>query len=530
MMCKTSYINGDVWTMDNRKKCSAISIDHNRISRAGSDKEIIEYAKANNHEIIDLSGKTVVPGFIDAHMHLGPMIYAPLYFDCSKYNSINAITDHLLEKASDNGWIVGKKYDHETIRDKRHLTKNDLDAVSKDIPIFIIHVSGHIAYINSKAMEVRELTSESFIDGGEFGKNENGELNGILYEYAVDAVYRDIPEPSEKQIENCLMDMAPFLHEMGITSVHDSCSDSSNLYRKEGHVYRELAKRDNLPIRINLFLPYQRSEDMKNDMLDANSLLMDRETYHDFFKVSTIKTFADGSLRGGTAAITKPYKETNNYGMLTISEEIIDQYMKAALATQKQLAIHALGDHAVDFVISSYKKYLTKGNDKRWRIEHYGMASDENIFDTEKYGIYSALNPIFLFDTGDAIYEKIDKTLYSRLFRINSLYSKGLKLGFGSDCPVCSCNPLKAIASAINRKSKSGQLINENEKIDIYDAFEIYTSGGAYGSFDENIKGKLLPGYLADMVILDKKLDETCIDDIKVSKTILDGRIVYECS
>lgn len=530
-MLKTALINGDIWTMQNEKrKVQAVFIKDTKIYAIGTTEEI-QLLCDETTNVIDLEGKTVLPGFIDAHMHLGWYISTLMQVDL-RYPRVKSKEDLIQRLISETNeetqWIRGFGYDHNKLIEQNHPTKEDLDKVSLEKPIVLNHISGHSIAVNTKVLEIcgiNKLTEDP--RDGIIERDDEGNPTGIFYEGAQNLVFNHMPATDKKELEIGLEKANKSLLSYGITSIHDMMTED---FETEFMCYFDALQRGKLSFRVCFFLPFPSYLYLKKNINQLDKMMYDASLHdNDQFKISGLKFFADGSLNCNTAAMYTPYKNSNgDCGIMTLEYDEIVEISRFAKNHQLQVSFHAIGERAVDTCAKAYSDILEVNNNSRFRIEHCGLINSNNLELMRDYNIYVASQPKFIDDFGEGFINNLECTEYKKIYAFSSLKKAGIHLGFSSDAAVTEIDPLPAIRSAIYRKTKEGNAFELQEKVSLYETIKSYTVEGAYGSFDENIKGKILPNFLADLVVLSNTLKMDTLDDIIVEKTILNGKVEYE--
>lgn len=546
-MSKLALINGDIWIMDEPgNTCEAILIKDGLIVKTGKTDEILASVdqsnqpldnliqgndpKNNTVRVIDLCGKTVLPGFIDTHLHFESFALAMLQVDL-KYPLIKDIEDIKgalrREENIDGRWIVGNLYDHNKLTEKSHPTKWDLDQVSLDQPILIFHISGHMVSVNSKALEIAGIDDDTpDPSGGRIERMPEGEATGVLFETAFNLVIGHIPPYTREEKASALDKAMEILLEKGITSVHDMGVED---YTIDLELYQEMFEQKRLKTRISMLYPYASPEKAASDLVDCSSAFNRQLALNnDYIKLSGLKCFSDGSMVGRTAAVKKPYRDGTGNGMMLLNEDQLKKMAGLAKEKNLQLGIHAIGDQAIEKCLDAYEAVLKDdAPNNRFRIEHCGIGSTEAFDRMQKMTILVASQPQFLRDFGDGILLNYHEEVIPWIYAYRRMLDQGLHLSFSSDAPVTDPDPLLTIRCAVNRKTEAGRPFCPEENISLYEAVKCYTVEGAYASFEEDKKGMLKPGYFADMVILTERLNLESLCTISVEKTILAGEIEF---
>lgn len=541
-MNKIAYVNSDIWTMESPlDRREALIIEDGLIKKVGTTEEIEEIALDDiDFEVVDLKGKTILPGFIDSHIHLESNALAMLQVDLKypKVQNIKDIQDELSKIAKnkenevDNNnpndtWIVGNLYDHNKLTEKRHPNKIDLDKVSIKQPILIFHISGHMVAVNSKALEISGITKDTPDPaGGKIERDDFGEPTGVLFETAFNLAINNIPPYSRIEKAEAIMKSVDMLLEKGITGVHDMGVED---YTVDIELYYNMFDNKQLKTRINILYPYDSSEKAEEDINNAGSFFNKYlKTKNDFIKLAGLKCFSDGSMVGRTAAVKKPYKDKIGNGMMLLNNGQLLKMAKIAYENKLQLGIHAIGDRAIENCLDAYEEALVQNaEDFRFRIEHCGIGSVDAFRRMEKMNIIVASQPQFLYDFGDGILENYDEEVLENIYEFKTMLENNLHLSFGSDAPVTFPDPISAISCAVDRKTQEGREFVSKENISLYDAVKAHTFEGAYASFEEDKKGMIKEGYFADIIILTEKLSHESLKNIKVEQTILNGKIEF---
>lgn len=525
------FLNGKIATLDdNNNFYEAVGIKGNRIDFLGTGERVLELVDEYD-KVIDLEGHTLMPSFNDSHMHLLNYGYTQKKLNLSQYKSIKEAIHEAINFIGDRNipegrWILGRGWNQDYLEEKRFFTKGDLDNISVEYPIVFTRTCGHIAVCNSKALS---MIDKSLL------KNENIDIeNGTFYELAIEILNGVIDSPTIKEMKGMIKETCEELIENGITSVQ---SDDFNAmpdgdFKKVIEAYQELENEGMLKVRV-----YEQCLLPREEQLEAFlSLGYKTGKGSSFFKIGPLKLLIDGALGGRTALLSGPYSDdiTNN-GICVYSQDEIDSFVSYAHDNGMQIAIHAIGDRAMDMVIDAYEKIPnnTEENKMRHGIVHCQITNKEIIDRFRENNIVAYIQPIFL-DYDLHIVEDRVGARYSETYAFNTMKEREIKLCGGSDAPVVHFNPFENIYCAVTRKDLSGYPETgflPAERLSLVDALKLFTIDSAYSSFEEEIKGSLEIGKLADMIVLDRDIftiDEDDIKDIKVDMTVVDGKIVFK--
>ncbi|MGB9813816.1 MAG: amidohydrolase [Thermovenabulum sp.] len=531
--------NGKIVTMDEKMpEVEAVGIGGGKIVEIGSNEEVLSY-KGKNTVIIDLKGKTVVPGFNDSHMHLLSFALSLEKADLNGCDGINELIRRVRKFIEANGikngeWVQGRGWNHEFFKEKRMPTRRDLDKISEEHPIILTRTCGHVAVANTYALKLAGIfENPPYVEGGSIDLDEKGTPTGILRENAMELVYKLLPMYKKDKIKEMIIKASNNFLKAGLTSVQTDDLDSiKGDFKEILEAYFELEAEKKLPIRVNeqVLLPTM-------EKLEA-FLELGYRTGHgsEYFKIGPLKLLTDGSLGGRTAALSFPYEDDKTTrGIAIYNQEQLDELIEKAYLNGMQVACHAIGDRAMDMVFSSYDKAMKKfpKKDPRLRIIHCQITTEELIDKFKKYNVIADIQPIFVSSDLTIVEKRVGKERAKWTYNWKTLIEKGVHVAGGSDCPVEPFNPILGIYAAVTRKNLSGYPEDgwlPEQRLSVKQAVHIFTMGSAYCTYEESIKGSITPGKLADMVVLSEDIFNIVPDEIKdvgVEMTILGGKIVY---
>ncbi len=524
--------NGRVITLEeDLKAAEAVAVAGDRIVAVGTSRELAPL-KENARQCIDLKGATVVPGFIDAHNHLFLYLYLRTLLDCR--TPLDSTLPDLLEKvasaagATPGGeWIRGWGFADYKVRERRFPLRKELDEAAPDHPVVVIHASGHSAAANSAALNLFQITADTPDppDGKIERDPDSGEPNGVLHESAsamvsyAGLVLEFLGKEMEEKIE-LIEQGGPDYWRCGITSVHDASS------LPDVHIlYDEAERQGRLPVRVYPMALF----DMSRALLDSGVRTGFGNTR---LRVGAMKVMGDGSLSGRTAAVSEPYLNTPGTGILYMDQEKMDRTVQEIHQKGFQAAVHAIGDRAVEQVVNAYEKVIRPEGENRLRhrIEHAGILNDELMDRMAGLGIVVGTQPRFLFEQGDGFLASCGPERIKRVYPFRSLIQRGVLVAGSSDCPVVSHDPLLGIQDAVRRQTEEGRVLVPDERLTQEQALRLFTIEAARASFEEQDKGSIRPGKLADLVVLSEDplaAEPDRIGDIRVRMTILGGKIVH---
>lgn len=530
------FVNARIITLDLAQPVAeAMAVQDGRIIALGTKSEILSLA-GSGASIADLEGQVVVPGFHDSHMHLlswGLTMDGVQLEQARSAEELVELGRAYVRSNPDRQWIIGRGFNDETFSLRQLPTREDLDRVSVQQPVVFTRVCGHVCVVNSKALElagIGEDTPEP--PGGSLDRDrETGQPTGVLRENAMDLVMQLIPSPSVADWKRILRRACAQAAALGLTTIQSNDLNGASSLNKRLQAYRELDEAGELPIRIILQAGMPRLED-----LQAYLEIVKAFQPSPMLTFGALKLFADGSLGGRTAALTSSYADApDTDGMLIYSQEELDQLVLAAARSGLQVAVHAIGDRALDLVLNSYDhaKRLYPAWQRRPRVIHAQITRFDQLERLARLGAVADIQPIFVPTDMHFAERRVGTALAEYSYAWKTMLDLGIAAAGGSDCPVEPCNPLWGMHAAVTRQDRSGFPSggwHPEQRLDGCTALRLFTTGSAYAAEEEKIKGALSPGKLADFVVLPQ--DPTAIDpqdllDLKVTATYVGGKRVY---
>ena len=523
-------IHGKIWTVNpQQKEAEAVAISGNRIAAVGSTSEISRLTQPGTR-VIDVHGRRVLPGFNDAHVHFysgGANLTGPQLRYTKSERELRDKLGAFAHQLPPGEWITGGTWDHENWSPARLPTRQLIDPVTKNWPVFVDRLDGHMSLANSLALKLAGVDKDTKdVPGGVIVRDENGEPTGILKDAAQELVQRVIPAPSQKQIRVAIRAAQDYANANGVTSVQDM-SAAPDVFR----AYQALLRSGELHVRISGHQPLPH---WKN--LEAVGLMAHFGSA--YLHIGGLKGFADGSLGSTTALMFQPYLDAPNTSGIASAElvhpEQMEKNIEDADAAGLQIAVHAIGDKANHTILGFYEEAERKNGarDRRFRIEHAQHLLAADIPRFAQLHVIASMQPYHCIDDGRWAEKRIGPERAKTTYAFRSLLDSGATLAFGSDWDVAPMSPLMGIYGAVTRRTLDGKHPEgwvPEQKITVEEAVRAYTMGSAYASFDENIKGSIEPGKLADLIVLSDDvfaIDPAKIADTRVEMTIFDGHIV----
>jgi len=526
-----AFINGNIITLDENEFCEAFYVDHGVFKAVGTTEEILKLANPND-AIVDLKGRTVVPGFNDAHMHF--LNYAVQKDNINLLNvpsidnminiSIEYIKRHNTPKGS---WVISRGWNDDLFSEKRLPNRYDLDRISTDHPICFDRICGHIGVLNSKALKLLNINSFTQNPPGGIIDKENGIPTGILRENALNLLANFLPSMSKDQIKISLKSAFMDALKVGITTIQTEDLTQCRSLKSLLKAYRELENDGALPLRfiLQLSLPNNKS------VSDATSLGLKSNLGSTILKIGPLKLFVDGSLGARTAAMKEKYYDGDAIGVLIYNQVDLDNITKLAHNAGFQISIHAIGDRAIETVLNSYEKIITtsKNKDLRLTIVHCTFTNDELLSRFKKLNIIANVQPSFVMSDYPIVETAVGNPRAYSSYAFKHMVSLKIPIAFSSDAPIELFNPIEGIYAAVTRKGLDGCPkwgFNTNQSLTVIEALRAYTLGPAFMSFEQDIKGSISIGKLADFVVLSEDIlnvEHNSIKNIVVLATYIGG-------
>ena len=514
--------NAKIYTVDKDFSIAeAFAIKDGKFLAIGTSEEIGSNFQAT--ETLDLDGQYVYPGFIDAHAHFsgygkGIQVQAQLYETLSEEEILNLLADFQNERQ--NSWILGRGWDQNDWFVKEIAKKEGLDKLFPDIPVYLVRIDGHAAWVNSNALKLAGITSKSFVDGGEVVL-KNGEPSGILIDNAMDLVRSLIPEPDITAQIKALKAAEINCFAVGLTGVTDAGLSLANI-----QLIDSLQKVGALSIRINAMI--EPSKENFDYFLPNGPYVTDK------LSVRSIKLYADGALGSRGGCMIKPYSDdSGNYGLMINEENHYREICKKALESNFQVATHAIGDSANRVMLRIYGEALQGENDRRWRIEHAQVIAPEDFELFGRYSIVPSVQPTHA--TSDMYWadERVGLVRLKGAYAYKQLLDQNNWIPLGTDFPIEKIDPLLTFYAAVARKDLNNyplqgfQMENALSRTETLKGMTIWAANAA---FEENAKGSIEKGKFADFVVLNQDIIECGGEDIpktKINYTVVGGNIVF---
>ncbi|MBO1004340.1 amidohydrolase [Pseudogracilibacillus auburnensis] len=518
------YYNGEIHTFDHDEKIfEAIAIKNGKISALGSNK-LIQSQQESNTRMVNLKNQTVLPGFIDAHLHIFPLGVSLSHINC-QMDSIEQVVKAVEKEAAncknEDEWVIGWGFDESNYKENRKPTKWDFAHINN--PVYITRYCLHEAVCNERVLKKAGVTSSTMIDNGMIERNEHGEATGLLIESAMTFAEAILPVNTEESMKSAVKLANDYIVSRGITSIHDAGLGFFEDPYKEFKVLDDVIRNRELKVRMYVMIL---AEYYKALMKKYSSVASEK------LKIGAMKLFADGTLSGRNAALSVPYKGSDEQGLFVYTHAKLQEQMEFVFETNYPVAVHAIGDAAIAQVLDVYEALnnLYPERTARNRIEHTTITNNVLLNRMKQLGVTAIPQPEFLYSAGDKHMNVIEKET-GKYIALKSFFDYDLHPAGSSDGPVADCNPLFGMSAAMKRQTKGGTVIYEEEKISLKEAVRMYTINAAYAAEEEHFKGSIEIGKVADLTVLPEGFMTYTADEVKganVRMTIIEGEIVYQ--
>ncbi|WP_066194965.1 amidohydrolase [Gracilibacillus timonensis] len=525
----TLYYGGTIYTMNQENETIEAVLEKNgSIVAIGSVKEIEAAYQTDIDHYHDLQGAVMYPGFVDSHLHIIGHGEKLLHLDLSAMQSaeeVLAAVERKTKELEPDEWLVAEGWNENQWQDSRVIDKSELDAISTEHPMMLTRVCRHAIITNSKVLELADITKDT-VDpqGGKIVRNQAGEPTGYLLDQAQELVKEIVPMISEKKLQQTVQVAVEDLLRLGLVGGH-----SEDLFYYGGFQRTLAAYQAILPtmykFRAHLLVHHL----VFDDMLETGYRFGDGGEYT---SLGPMKIFSDGALGGRTAWLKQPYADDEkNSGIPIHTTADLDILFQKVRKWQHPVAVHAIGDQAVEEVARMIKKYpLTNG--LRDRIIHAQVMDKDVLALLKELPVVLDIQPSFVASDFPWVISRLGAERADRSYPWKTYLRQGIACAGGSDAPIEDVNPLKGIQAAVTRRSRmDGAIYGENEELSVFEAISLYTKGSAFVINHEHDRGVIQPGYTADFTILEKDLfyhDPAFFHEIAVNTTIVNGEVMYQ--
>ena len=531
-----ALVDGKVWTLDAAKpEAQAVAVWQGRILAVGTT-EAIRPLIGPKTRVVDLRGRRVLPGFSDCHVHLlsgGLQLRRVDLKDAADEAEFGRRLKAFDKQLPPGRWMLGGNWDHDRAFRGRLPTAALVDRYVADRPCFLSRYDGHMALANSRALELSGIIAATpDPPGGEIVRDpQSKQATGILRDTAMRLVSDNVPSLDDDDMAEAIEAALELAGRLGITSIDDMAGGGSDICRRLLRLYQRLARDGRLTARIHLCWPLE-------EWMELAGLGIEKNFGDEFVKVGGVKGFIDGSLGSSTAKMWQPYlNEPQSTGIFVTAPGALGDMIQKADTAELAVAVHAIGDRGNSALLDLFAD-ATKSNgprDRRFRIEHAQHLRPEDFPRFAELGVIASMQPYHAIDDGRWAEGRIDAERCRSSYAFRSLLDTGARLAFGSDWPVAPLDPLLGIDAAVNRRTLDGKHPRgwfAEQRIAVAEAIRAYTADAAYANSAENRLGSIVPGKLADMVVLSRDIlaedERPNIADTKVTMTVVGGKFVYE--
>lgn len=535
---RTILFNGKVY-LEREKFAEAVLVEDGIIRGVGTNSDIL-CQKTEDTKLIDLEGRTMIPGLNDSHAHV---LFLGKYLNSVRLLGVQSI-EEVIERSKDflkthvllpGQVLTGQGWNQEQFppNERRFLDRHDLDRISTEIPIIFDRTCGHVISCNTKALELAKITADTpQPQGGSFDLGEDGRPNGIFKELGDRELKKIIPLPTRETIEQNLLLGAEHMISYGITSVQSMNVRENGEQKDIFAVILKLREEGRLPLRM-----YEQNYFTNPEVLET---YLESDFYKelrndDMYKQGSLKTFLDGSLGGRTALMKRDYADApGERGMSAVSKDYFVRMVEIAHKHKTQVLVHAIGDDAIETALEAYSRVNEPGkNPYRHAVLHCQITDYSMLKRFKDTDTMALIQPIFLNSDWSIVERRVGEDLAKTSYAFKTMLNLGIHVGLGTDAPTEDINPFECIYCAVNRKDLREMPENgyySEESLDIFEAIDGYTVGSAFASFEEDVKGRIKEGYYADFAVLNEDIftvPASKIKNIKADLTILGGKIIY---
>jgi len=528
--------NARIWTVNPAQPAAeAVAIAGARVVAVGKDADLRPLAGPKTR-VLDMHGRRIVPGFYDSHVHLlgsGLRRAEVALKDANDEAEFGRRLREFDRRLPRDRWLLGGEWDHDRTFAGRLPTAELIDKYVADRPVFLRRYDGHMAIVNSRVLQLAGITAETPDPPGGviYRKPGSRQPSGLLRDNAMGLVERLIPPTTDTEIVEAVRAALAEARQVGVTSVQDMDGSSAGTRQRLFRLYQELARQGKLTLRVDLRWPLA-------DWRSLAALGVEANFGNDCVRIGGVKGFVDGSLGSSTAKMFEPYlNERASTGVYVTPLNRLREFIEGADAAGLSIAVHAIGDRANAELLDIFAEVAKKNGprDRRFRIEHAQHLRPRDYARFKELNVIASLQPYHAIDDGRWAEGRIGAERCASSYACRSLLDAGARLAFGSDWSVAPLNPLVGIDAAVNRRTLDGKHPDgwfPAQKIRVADAIEAYTLGSAYAGFQEEERGSLEVGKLADLVVLSRDIlaesQRDRIGETEVLLTVVGGRIVYE--
>lgn len=528
----TLWYGGSIYTLQEEgQKVEAVFTRENKIIDIGSRSELLRKYKTEMIKQHDLKGCTMIPGFVDSHLHLIGHGERLIRLDLSMFQSKEEVlreVENYSKKVEQGEWIIGEGWNEFLWETPEPILKHDLDEIVPNHPLILKRVCRHVLVANSLALQMASIGEATICPpGGVIGKDHDGNLNGLLKDQAQGLLYAKLPRVTDKYLESALRAAILDAHRLGLTGVHTEDLNYYGGFNQTLRAFRKVIEEEGYHLRTHLLIHHE----VMREFEEQEGYFLQGSEWIEF---GAIKIFSDGSLGGRTALLSHPYADdpTTN-GVAIFSQNELDEIVRSARNINMPVAIHAIGDLAFDMSLTAIERNPLVGRG-RDRLIHAEILREDLIERARVLPLILDIQPGFVSSDFPWVFDRVGMKNMKYNFAWKTLLDRGLPCAGGSDAPIEPLDPLLGIHSAVNRTNREDPnktVYIPEEVLSTYEAVCLYTKGSAYAACHEKTQGMIEVGFLADFTILDQdifQINKEAISDIQIETTVINGEIVFQ--
>ncbi|WHY84999.1 amidohydrolase [Neobacillus novalis] len=526
------WYGGTIYTLETETEMvEAVYTEGDRIIKTGEKAKLEEIFNGTISERVDLKGATMFPGFVDSHIHLIGHGEKLIRLDLSGLNSKEEVLAAVREFAADvkpGEWIIGEGWNENRWARKELIHRQELDEIAQDNPVMLKRVCRHAMVVNSKALATAGISEETVCPaGGVIEKDIEGRLTGLLKDKAQEFIQAAIPIVSEEYLQKSMRSAIKDLYRLGITGVHTEDLNYYGGFHRTYKTFKKVIEEEGLRFRAHLLVHHE----VIDDVASIGSGFLSGNEWIEF---GAMKIFADGSIGGRTALLSRPYNdapETN--GVAIFSQEELNALVAKARENSLPVAIHAIGDLGFEYVLNAIEAHPLIGPGRDRQI-HAQILRQDLIERAKKLPVVLDIQPVFMASDFPWVIERVGEERIKYCYAWKTLLKEGLHCAGGSDSPIELPNPMFGIHAAVtrtNRNDPEGMVYGEEQALSVYEAVSLFTKGSAYAACHEEDRGMIKEGFLADFTVLEQdifKLPPSSFPTVNAVLTVIGGDIVYK--
>lgn len=528
----TIWFGGNIYTLkEKNERVEAVFTKGNRMIELGTLESLEQKYRSEITKKIDLKGDTMLPGFVDSHMHLighGEKLIRLDLSECREKEDVLHAVKKYSENIQDGEWIIGEGWNENLWSQPELIYTNELDEIVPNRPVLLKRVCRHALVANSLALKAASINEHTVSpQGGVIEKDELGKPNGLLKDQAQELLLSVLPHNSESYLKKALREAIKDAYKLGLTGAHTEDLNYYGGYEQTIRTFKQVIEEEKHFFRAHLLVHHEVVDEMKK----AGEYF---QSGNEWIEFGAMKIFADGALGGRTALLSHPYADDpSTSGVAIFSQEQLDELVYKAREYELPVAVHAIGDLAFEMVLNSIEKHPLRGKG-RDRVIHAQILREELINRAKELPLILDIQPRFLASDFPWVIDRIGKERLGCYYAWKTLLNKGLPCAGGSDAPIEPLNPLLGIHAAVTRTKvddPNKTVYYSQECLTVYEAVSLFTKGSAYAACHENDRGIIKEGYLADFTIMKEDIftiNPEEIPTISITKTVIGGKIVYD--